>query len=383
MVLSASFICKILTWIKPESKKFVLFKLDKESKLLRKLDSVKLQSERKDVQSIFENNLELIFPSCILIKSEFIFPYKIAEKDKRVDTVAFFDDKKNVKTFLLFEYKKERTDKITVQTSAYIKNLVGGNDIISIQNRFSLLTLLNNKLLENNKRPRLFNLNDINWEKIKGICVSPEYYDYQIVGHRSHQESEEKIILVKLNVYEENIFCIESQDLPEWLKIGSKSSVNKTTNDDKKVENENKQEELEYSRNDPETPLDLFDERVEKIIQYVTDNFSQLLRRGQKKPLRKTGCYYFSYFLKVLRKGKKRAILTVARRERTLQLYLNLKSDEFSQNLIENFHLKETFSQLGSPEMNRRMIIKDNDDFEKSFALLQDYIPYIDEKLEK
>jgi|SRR6185503_551178 len=146
------------------NKKFVLFKLDKGSNLLRKLDSVKIQNERKEVQSIFENNLELIFPNCVLIKSEFIFPYKVAEKDKRVDTVVFFDDKKNIKTFLLIEYKKEKTDKITVQTSAYIKNLVGGEDIISIQNRFSLLTLLNNKLLENksNRRPKLLNLNDIN-----------------------------------------------------------------------------------------------------------------------------------------------------------------------------------------------------------------------------
>ena len=67
-----------------------------------------------------------MFPNCILIKSEFIFPYKIGEKDKRVDTIAFFDNKKNVKTFLLFEYKKERTDKVTVQTSAYINNISGG-----------------------------------------------------------------------------------------------------------------------------------------------------------------------------------------------------------------------------------------------------------------
>jgi hypothetical protein len=68
---------------KQENKKFVLFKLDRGSNLLKKLDSVKIQNERKEVQSIFENNLELIFPNCVLIKSEFIFPYKVAEKDKR------------------------------------------------------------------------------------------------------------------------------------------------------------------------------------------------------------------------------------------------------------------------------------------------------------
>jgi len=47
--------------------------------------------------------------------------------------------------------------------------------------------------------------------------VAPEYYDYQIVGHRGHgsRENNERIILVKMTVYEENIFCIESQDLPE------------------------------------------------------------------------------------------------------------------------------------------------------------------------
>jgi len=47
--------------------------------------------------------------------------------------------------------------------------------------------------------------------------VAPEYYDYQIVGHRGHlnQGDNEKIILVKMTVYEENIFCIESRDLPE------------------------------------------------------------------------------------------------------------------------------------------------------------------------
>ena len=88
-----------------KAKNFALFKFDRENKKLNKLDSIKFQSERREIQSVFENNLESIFPNCILIKSEFIFPYKIGEKDKRVDTITFFDNKKNVKTFLLFEYK--------------------------------------------------------------------------------------------------------------------------------------------------------------------------------------------------------------------------------------------------------------------------------------
>lgn len=94
-----------------------LYKLDK--KILTKLDSLELKSERKDIQDIFENNLNEFFPKLEFLKSEHSF----AVSQNRVDSIAYHERES---TFFIIEYKTlkgARGGKVKNQALNYLNDL--------------------------------------------------------------------------------------------------------------------------------------------------------------------------------------------------------------------------------------------------------------------
>src|SRR6185437_858962 len=111
----------------------------------RKIKWVPFQNEKQEVQKIFEDNLRSIFPNLTWITDEYEFE-KSHEKDEgfRVDDVGFFDNGK-IRTFILFEFKKDVSDKLLDQSRTYINILRRKRSNVDKGN---LLHLLNDYLLK-------------------------------------------------------------------------------------------------------------------------------------------------------------------------------------------------------------------------------------------
>jgi len=94
-----------------------LYKLS--NKLYNKLDLIEFKSERKDIQDIFENNLNDFFPKLEFLKREHSF----AVSRNRVDSIAYH---LRENTFLIIEYKTlrgARGGKVKNQALNYLSDL--------------------------------------------------------------------------------------------------------------------------------------------------------------------------------------------------------------------------------------------------------------------
>jgi hypothetical protein len=96
-----------------------LYKLDKQNKISTKLNSIELKSERKDIQDIFENNLNELFPRLEFLKSEYSFTIF----QNRADSIAYHEREN---TFFIVEYKTlkgAKGGKIKNQSLNYLNDL--------------------------------------------------------------------------------------------------------------------------------------------------------------------------------------------------------------------------------------------------------------------
>ncbi len=94
-----------------------LYKFDK--KVLSKLDLLELKSERKDIQNIFENNLNDFFPKLEFLKREHSFSIS----QSRVDSIAYHVHEN---TFFIIEYKTlkgAKGGKVKNQALNYLSDL--------------------------------------------------------------------------------------------------------------------------------------------------------------------------------------------------------------------------------------------------------------------
>ena len=108
------------------------------------------------IQTLIENNLDIIFPNLEFIETE----YEI--DDLRPDTIAFDNEKKS---FVIIEYKNIENHSLIDQGISYYQIL---------QNRKE-----NFVLLYNNKKNQSYNVVDINWDETRVIFISPTYNKYQ------------------------------------------------------------------------------------------------------------------------------------------------------------------------------------------------------------
>ena len=130
-----------------------LYSIQDKSKL-KPVSNIKFDLE-KDIQVLFENNLEELF-NLQFIKSEFTI------KNFRVDTLGY--DNEN-KSFVIIEYKKDRNFSVIDQGYTYMS------------------LMLNNKsdfILEYNENcGGVLKRDDIDWTQSKVIFVSPHFTEYQ------------------------------------------------------------------------------------------------------------------------------------------------------------------------------------------------------------
>lgn len=109
----------------------------------------------KDIQNIFEDNLESI-SGLRIIKSEFTV------KAQRFDTLAFDLESKS---FVIIEYKRERNYSVVDQGVSYLN--------LMLENKAEFIIEYNESQHENLKRT------DVDWSQSRVIFVSPSFTDFQ------------------------------------------------------------------------------------------------------------------------------------------------------------------------------------------------------------
>ncbi|HEC38728.1 hypothetical protein LCGC14_0894660 [marine sediment metagenome] len=176
-----------------------VYKIEHDNKL-RRLNENKIKLEKK-VQNIVEKNLELIF-NIELIKSEFTI------KNRRIDTLAFDPE---IKSFVIIEYKRDRSKSIVDQGYAYLRLL--------LEYKADFVLTFNGIKGENK------NLQDIDWSQSKIIFITNRFLEYskEALGLEMPFElwelskfDDDTLILAKI----EPIF---SATLDELTQINSKS----------------------------------------------------------------------------------------------------------------------------------------------------------------
>ncbi|MBN9312940.1 MAG: hypothetical protein BGO40_10780 [Chryseobacterium sp. 39-10] len=129
-----------------------LFKNNKQS--LSTLQELNFKLE-KDIQKLFEQNLELI-SNLKLIKSEFTI------KNNRIDTLGFDEESK---AFVIIEYKRNQNYSVVDQGVSYLN--------LMLEYKADFIVEYNETQKENLKR------NDVDWSQSKVIFVSPSFTDFQ------------------------------------------------------------------------------------------------------------------------------------------------------------------------------------------------------------
>ncbi|WP_405576854.1 DUF5655 domain-containing protein [Winogradskyella sp. Asnod2-B02-A] len=109
----------------------------------------------KDIQSVFENNLETIM-GLQLVKSEFSI------KNKRIDTLAY--DKQS-KAFIIIEYKRSKNISVVDQGFTYLS--------LMLENKADFIVEYNETLKASLKRT------DVDWSQTRVVFVSTSFTENQ------------------------------------------------------------------------------------------------------------------------------------------------------------------------------------------------------------
>lgn len=130
-----------------------LFKIDNNERL----ENIKEQAFKleKDIQSLTEKNLKLIF-GLNFVKSEFSL------NNFRIDTLAF---DKDAGTFVIIEYKRNKNFSVIDQGYAYLS--------LMLNNKADFILEYNESSKETLKR------NDVDWSQSRVIFISPSFTTYQ------------------------------------------------------------------------------------------------------------------------------------------------------------------------------------------------------------
>ena len=129
-----------------------VYKIEPDNKLIR-LNEKKIKLE-KNIQKLIENNLTLIF-NLEFIDTEFPI------KNRRIDTLAYDPE---TKSFIIIEYKRDRSKSVVDQGYAYIALL------LEYQANF---VLKYNEVKGTNKL-----INDFDWSQSKIIIIANNFLEY-------------------------------------------------------------------------------------------------------------------------------------------------------------------------------------------------------------
>lgn len=110
----------------------------------------------RDIQRIFEDNLELI-TDLELVKSEFTI------KNKRIDTLAYDPQ---VSAFIIIEYKRDRNASVVDQGFTYLS--------LMLENKADFIVEYNES------KGRKLKRDDVDWSQTRMVFVSPGFTENQI-----------------------------------------------------------------------------------------------------------------------------------------------------------------------------------------------------------
>ncbi|MCE8163809.1 MAG: hypothetical protein I3273_06150 [Candidatus Moeniiplasma glomeromycotorum] len=342
-----------------------LYKLDKKNKILTKLDSLELKSERKDIQDIFENNLNEFFPKLEFLKSEHSF----AVSQNRVDSIAFHDREN---TFFIIEYKTlkgGRGGKIKNQALNYLNELRENSD-----ERFDLVDFWNKE----KGRQKWLNRRNINWEKAKVICISEFFHP--------HESSDKETILIKIEKFGNDILYLEGR-AEQLESLGIKKNTTK-----------NKEQAEKENLNESGSKKQITSLPVEKI-----DIEKFLLERGIKEPKIKQLILEINNFLKsyslevmlftgassksswyIKYSRNKNAVLSLVPQQKFINIYLNkLVDNDLSLKIIKKYELKDYRNTGHNGDLGNdwQYIVNDDNSFQQVFDLLTSYCEKVINKL--
>jgi predicted transport protein len=215
-----------------------LYTIQDKSKL-KSVSNLKFDLE-KDIQVLFENNLEELF-NLEFVKSEFSI------KNFRIDTLGY--DKEN-KSFVIIEYKKDRNFSVIDQGYTYMS------------------LMLNNKsdfILEYNENcGGVLKRDDIDWTQSKVIFVSPHFTEYQ---KHSINFKDVPFELWEVKKYENNTIGLVQH------KTTSDESISTISDDKSNVVNQVSREVKVYTEDDhlnlpkiSDTTKEVYQNLKEKIL---------------------------------------------------------------------------------------------------------------------
>jgi predicted transport protein len=211
---------------------------------LKPVSDIKFDLE-KDIQVLFENNLEELF-NLQFVKSEFPI------KNFRIDTLGY--DNEN-KSFVIVEYKRDRNFSVIDQGYTYMS------------------LMLNNKsdfILEYNENcGGVLKRDDIDWTQSKVIFVSPHFTEYQ---KHSINFKDVPFELWEVKKYENNMIGLVQH------KTTSDESISTISDDKSNVVNQVSKEVKVYTEDDhlnqpktSDTTKEVYQNLKERILNLCSD----------------------------------------------------------------------------------------------------------------
>lgn len=163
-------------------------------------------SREYEVQTITENNLELLFGLKFVSGSlNKEFSVKVYEQEFFIDTLAFNEQQKSL---VIIEYKKDKSFSIIDQGFAYLSAM--------LNNQAEFVLEVNGKLNKN------FRKNDIDWEQSRIIFISNEFTNYQ---KNAINYKDLPIFLYEVKLYDNNL--IEYDSIEPYKTTVSINSLSK------------------------------------------------------------------------------------------------------------------------------------------------------------
>ncbi|UGQ15798.1 DUF5655 domain-containing protein [Borrelia sp. RT5S] len=178
-----------------------LFKLFSENKVVE-LNNLHIKAE-KDIQKVFESNLEAFF-KVKLVATEF----KIG--DKRIDTLGIMVTNSCVVP-VIFEYKKDASPMHVLQA-------VGYDEVLKDRKR-DFLYVMSETFRQSSER-----YNNVDFDLTKIVCVARKF---EVAARNQAKRDPSEIILVEYDMYEDNLITLKLTTYPAAGVSDSKVFGNK------------------------------------------------------------------------------------------------------------------------------------------------------------
>jgi len=300
-----------------------LFKINSLSLSLLKEISFKLE---KDIQNLFEKNLELI-TNLKLIKSEFII------KSNRIDTLAFDEESK---AFVIIEYKRNQNYSVVDQGVSYLN--------LMLEYKADFIVEYNETQNENLKR------NDVDWSQSKIIFVSPSFTDFQ---KQSSNFKDLAIELWEIKQFENDVVVInpikKSKSAPSIKQVqqNDDSEISKVVKEIKVYTEE------DHLNNKTDDIIELYENYKNAILNLSTDI--------EIKPQK----WYIAY-------KKQKNIVDIEVQSKALKLWINLKRGQLNdpKKIMRDVSILKGHNGNGDYEI----IVKDTENLEYIMSLIKQAI---------